>query len=112
VPHPFPPQVEMPTDDEALTLFASLQANVYRAFDYQQENEVYDVLAQSVEGAMLEDLYLQVFESLILQYNGGAVCKVGSVKILDSAILEKVEERPFSRSRINLACRWQVDGVV
>ena len=58
---------------QALAIFVPLHANIYRAFDYGGESDVYDALAQSVQGELLDRTYRDVRRSLALQEAGGAV---------------------------------------
>ena len=109
----FPPMEEA----EALELFRALHANIYRAFDYTDEGAIYDALAQSVDGPMLEEIYNDVYQSLILREEGGAVCKVRKVQI-DSAELindirvEGYELPPREPGAFVVDVSWTVDGLV
>jgi len=47
----------LPGHAEALAIFQPLHANIYRAFDYTDEGEIYDALARSVDGALLARTY-------------------------------------------------------
>jgi len=60
----------------------SLLRNVYRAFDYHSESDIYDTLARSVHGELLADLYLKIKQGLIMQEQGGAVARVQAVKVV------------------------------
>ncbi|MEM7518545.1 MAG: hypothetical protein AAF368_16680, partial [Planctomycetota bacterium] len=72
---------------EALTLFGRLHENVYSAFDGRSEDEIYDRLANSVEGPLLDELYADVLVGLVLEDDGGAICRVEEVEALDSALV-------------------------
>ena len=50
--------------------------NIYGAFDAASEDEIYDLLATSVDTALLDELYGEIYESLILRSEGGAVCRI------------------------------------
>jgi hypothetical protein len=104
--------LRQPTESEALSIFAKLHANIYRAFEYDTEEEIYDVLAQSVDGALLVDLYSQIYKSLILRYKGGAVCTVTKVDILESSLVSQKHGWSAEKQQIILDCRWRVHGVV
>ena len=52
-------------EQRAHDVFETLQRNAYRAFDYREENEIYDALARSVDGPLLTDLYLR-YDLIIL----------------------------------------------
>jgi hypothetical protein len=109
---PWTPVPELPDEQQAAGIFDTLQSNIYRAFDYTKESDVYDVLVQSVDGKLLDRLYREVYESLILRDEGGAVAQVQEVKLLDTHLvsagaLEASESRAFK-----IAAHWQVRGVV
>ncbi len=104
-------QPEQLTEAEALAVFAPLHANIYRAFDYQTDTEIYDALARSVSGEMLDRLYNQVFASLIMHDQGGAVSSVQEVR-LDETTIESIGEVESGEQGFAILARWQVDGVV
>ena len=111
VPHPLH-HVAMPSDSKAIAIFESLHANVYRAFDYTREEDIYDVLAQSVNGPLLNDLYTQIYKSLVLRFSGGAVCKVARVEILDAVLTDKAQGGAGREHVLKVDCRWRVHGIV
>ncbi len=43
----------MMPDEDAEQVFAQLHKNMFRAFDYRNESDVYDALAKSVDGELL-----------------------------------------------------------
>jgi hypothetical protein len=96
-----------PTAAEAV--FRSLHGNLYRAFDFHENEAVYDALAASVEGDLLEELYREIHTSLIMEEEEGALCRVEAVEIeaLDIGPLRWPEPLQFEA-----LCRWQVLGVV
>jgi len=59
-----------------------LLQNVYRAFDFRDESDVYDKLAISVQGDLLTDIYLQNRKSFAVQKAGGAQARVNEVDVL------------------------------
>lgn len=65
-----------PTAAQARTITIALVQSIYRAFDAPSESRIYDLLAGSVERDLLGDLYGEVYESLRLREQGGAVCRV------------------------------------
>ncbi len=110
---PMPPRVaeQALTPQQALEVFRPLHANIYRAFDYQTESEIYDALARSVAGELLDTLYNQIYRSLIMQDQGGAVSSVQAVRLMDARI-ESLGTLADGTPAFNVAARWQVDGVV
>lgn len=97
---------------EAAAVFAALHSNIYRAFDYTTEREVYDALAQSVDGALLDALYSQIYTSLIMFEEGGAVSRVQSVTPIEATVLNADEESSLASSTFRVHSRWRVEGVV
>jgi len=114
VPHPFAPPFRI-SDDKATTLFASLHHNMYRAFEFQREDDIYDALETSVHGDLLRDVYLQIRQALKMQEQGGAISRIRQVTILTgrneptphAGENEKRDERGFTHR-----CRWNVSGTV
>jgi hypothetical protein len=62
-----------------------LLKNVYRAFDFREEEDVYDKLAISVTGDLLADVYLENRRSFAVQAAGGAQAKVKEVSIRNAS---------------------------
>lgn len=105
---PTPPPI--PEAERAREIFTVLHRNIYRAFDYTDESAIYDALAQSVEGAELAVIYNDVYQSLILRDQGGAVCKVQDVRIDKAQVLdEPIAGEPAG---YKVRCTWEVDGLV
>ena len=94
--------------DERVTLITKdLLHNIYRAFDYQQDSDIYDVLALSVSGDLLTDIYLQTKNSLILANQGGARAKVNNVDLTSVVVKAKENDNSFV-----VEATWLVDGSV
>jgi hypothetical protein len=77
-------------DERAVALLQTLLKNVYRAFDFREEEDVYDKLALSVSGDLLTDLYLQNRRSMAIQQAGGAQAKIKEVGV-EEAHAERVD---------------------
>jgi hypothetical protein len=71
------------TDKDAVFVLNSLLKNIYRSFDFREEEDVYDRLATSVSGNLLTEIYLQNRKSLVVTQAGGARARVKEVEILD-----------------------------
>ena len=99
------------TEEQALQVFGALHANIYRAFDYRDESDVYDALARSVSGELLRSLYDQIYASLVLQEEGGAVCKITSVDVQEAEVLAR-EAATQAQQRFDVQATWQVNGSV
>lgn len=100
-------------DERAENIFRKLHENTYRAFDYQEEEAVYDALAASVDGDLLRDLYLQILQGLKMQEQGGAVSRIREVTLLEGRRrpLESTQEGETGRG-FAYRCRWNVSGTV
>lgn len=96
--------------EEANEVFTPLHTNLYRAFDYTRREDVYDALARSVHGDLLDELYDQVYASLIQAEEGGAVSEVMEVRHLGDSRFEEAEFDAGPGFRMD--SRWQVDGAV
>ena len=105
------PGVGGPSEDQARAIFQPLHANIYRAFDYTEESDVYDALARSVEGELLDGLYTEIYGSLVLAEAGGAVSRVQSVDLLETEV-RLLDHATDGRRRFEVEALWQVEGSV
>ncbi len=87
-------------------LTGKLLRNVYHAFDYRGEEVIYDVLANSVSGDLLADIYLEIRSSLELASQGGARVKVKSVEMIGTGLKDR------SGNRLTISSEWVVSGSV
>ncbi len=96
------------TDKDAVVVLDSLLKNIYRSFDFREEEDVYDRLATSVSGDLLSDIYLQNRKSLVVTQAGGARARVKEVKIQD------VEVSPLKDHPLGLLfhAKWTALGTV
>jgi hypothetical protein len=85
---------------------SGLLHNVYRAFDYRDEEQVYDVLARSAAGDLLERIYLETRRGLVLAGQGGARAKVKEIELVDLAV------EPGDSGAFIADVSWQVRGSV
>jgi hypothetical protein len=102
------------TDDAAAAVFATLHANIYTAFRFRTESDIYDALAVSASDDVLQDTYLTIIEGLKMEEQGGAVARVRQVDILDG---HRSDLSGPSRSEqlpegFAYRCRWNVVGTV
>jgi len=104
-PAVFAPRV---TNDKAVGLLSNLLKNVYRAFDFREEDDVYDRLATSVYGDLLTDIYLQNRKSMVVTQAGGAQGKVKEIDILDVSV-KHLDDRPLA---LVFHSKWTAMGSV
>lgn len=102
-----PPAIVAP---RAAEIFQHLHGNAYRALDYGTEDRIYEVLETSVDGELLEQLYLQLRESLQIQEQGGAVARVRSVDYGDGDPVTAGE--PPAWPGFQYRGNWTVSGTV
>jgi hypothetical protein len=95
-------------DDRATALLEALLKNVYRAFDFREEEDVYDKLALSVSGDLLTDIYLQNRRSMAVQQAGGAQAKIKEV-VVEAASADQIDGTGL---RYALHGRWTALGTV
>ena len=101
------------SEEEAADIFGRLHANMFRAFDYVDESDVYQALAKSVDGDLLRDLYLQINQSLRVQEQGGAVAVIEKVQLVDGNPLPVPEEFAHeSPVRFGYRANWTLDGTI
>jgi hypothetical protein len=96
------------TDENAVVVLNRLLKNIYRSFDFREEEDVYDRLATSVTGNLLSDIYLQNRKSLVVTQAGGARARVQEVEILDVEV-HHIEDRAMG---LLFRARWTAMGTV
>ena len=87
-------------------LLGGLLHKVYRAFDYRDEQAVYDTLAHSVSDNLLTDIYLETRRGLEIENQGGARARVLDVEVV------AVESGEFRKDGFDARCTWIVSGSV
>ena len=113
-PHPWPPPATV-SADRAAAVFGQLHANLYRAFEYREENKIHDALELSVHGELLRDVYLQVRHALVMQEQGGAVSRIREVAIVGGEMKAPSDGESIDQNdgrRFGYQCRWNVAGTV
>lgn len=95
-------------DEQSQVLLQAMLKNVYRAFDFREEQDVYDKLALSVEGDLLADIYLQNRKSFSVQKAGGAQAKVKDVEIINA----KAKRTDSDSLAYQIDARWTASGTV
>ena len=85
------PAVAVSTPANAEAVLTPLLRNVYRAFDYRRESDIYDLLARSVDGELLRTLYLQIVQSLTLDEQEGARVRITDLSVTIEQVTPKDE---------------------
>jgi len=92
---------------QAEEVLMTLLKNLYVAFDFREEETIYDILASSVSGDLLSQVYLETIQSLELKNQGGARVRVKEVEIVDIDA-----DRPRRNGAFAARCIWTVRGSV
>ncbi len=92
---------------DAAPILGRLLTNMYRAFDYRDEERIYDTLARSADGDLLTDVYLEMRRSLELANQGGARAKVQDVEVLEADLTPLDDGPGFATQAV-----WSVSGSV
>ena len=95
-------------DEQSRALLQALLKNVYRAFDFRDEEDVYDKLALTVKGDLLAELYLQNRKSFAIKKAGGAQAKIKTVDI-QQAQAKRLESGSLGYA---ITGRWTALGTV
>ncbi len=93
------------TEDAAAALLGILE-NVYHAFEYGRDEDVYDALARTVGGELLRRVYLDVRRSLVMEQEGGASATVRGIRV------EEVRMMSREGSTTALRATWRVEGTL
>ncbi len=95
------------SEEEATVIFSHLLKNVYRAFDFREESDIYDKLAISLDGNLLTDIYLQTKKSMELENQGGAVATIKKVEVT-----EVKKEAYSSQGKAAFRTKWIASGTL
>jgi len=104
---PLPASIRTPSGEEAAPTIHALLYNIYRALDFRQEEVVFDRLAQSLSGDVLERVYLEMRKGLRLENQGGARVRVREVELLDVTPQEAT-----TPGALRYRTRWNATGSV
>jgi hypothetical protein len=104
------PKTPPPSNEEARALFDRVLHNVYRSFEYRDDAQVYDALAKSLAGPILEKTYLDIKKGLVVLEQGGAQARVTRIALSDA------QAQPIAGGKdprgFDLLATWEVEGTV
>ena len=97
----------IPSKTEAAQILQGLLLNTYRAFMLQEDVDIYDVLARSVSGEFLSEVYLQNRENMRMSDSDGTMAIIHQldIKSIDSMSQNK-------DGSIGIVANWDVYGSV
>ena len=94
------------SEEKSHGIVSGLLHNIYRAFDFRAEEDIYDVLEKSVEGDLLAEIYLETRRGLELANQGGARAKVKDIEVVD------LSTRSGENGGFIASATWNVGGSV
>jgi hypothetical protein len=98
---------KVPSDTEAKRILRGLMLNTYRAFMLDDDEETYAVLARSVDGEFLGEVYLQNREALRIDPTDAAL------SIIDRLDIKSIESKTRLRNgAVAIVAKWDVYGSV
>lgn len=110
---PWTRSVGLPPEDQALAIFEDLHRGIYTAFEQSSESDIYDALARNVKLDLLDSLYLEVYESLIMREQQGAVAEIESIDVLERKFIAPTEgEVGAASARYQVEWNWRTHGMV
>lgn len=92
------------SNQESTEIIGQVLTNVYRAFDFRGDEEVYDSLATSVSGDLLRETYLRIKRSLLMAEQGGALSHATAVEVVSATPTADVADNAWETT-------WRVTGV-
>jgi len=95
------------SQEKIRSVLGGILHNVYLAFDYRDEELIYDTLDRSISGDLLTQIYLEMKGSLELQSQGGA-----RVKVKEIDLLEVDTESSKGQEGFVALAKWNVTGSV
>jgi hypothetical protein len=98
---------KMPSEMEAKRILRGLMLNTYRAFMLDKDEEIYDVLARSVSGEFLSEVYLQNREALRIDSADGAVSIINRLDVKSIKSMKRLKN-----GAIAIVVNWDVYGSV
>jgi hypothetical protein len=95
------------SDVETKRILRGLMLNTYRAFMLEKDEEIYDVLARSVEGEFLSEVYLQNKEALRIDATDVAASIVDRLDVKSIESMKRLKD-----GAIAIVANWDVYGSV
>jgi hypothetical protein len=106
--NPFP-EPQAPRGDDARRVVSSVLLDTYRAFNLRDEEEVFDRLADSVSGDLVDDLYLDSRRRLNAGTREGTEVTVREVAVVE---IGEPTQRVAGTDAVAYDCRWVVTSRV
>jgi hypothetical protein len=98
---------KMPSEVESKRILRGLMLNTYRAFILDKDEDIYDVLARSVSGEFLSEVYLQNKEALRFEATDGVASIVDRLDVKSIESMKRLKD-----GEIAMVATWDVYGSV
>jgi hypothetical protein len=108
------------SETEATGIFDKLIRNMFRAFDYSSEEDIYDCLATSVSNTpntLLRELYLKMRKSLEVKEQGGAIATIENIQITSATLHDRPAKGTAGAGSLAppgfaIRANWKIKGTV
>ena len=97
----------IPSEAQTARILQGLMLNTYRAFMLQKDEDIYTVLARSVSGEFLSEVYLQNLESMRMRGSDGAMAVIHKLDIRSIQSISQLKD-----GTIGMIANWDVYGSV
>ncbi len=101
---------ERPNSEQALAIFEVLHGRIYQAFSASNEAAIYELLESSVHPSILDEVYGEIYESLVMREHGGAVCSIEGIDEGSGRVVFPAGESALGAFRVEWA--WTLNGLV
>jgi hypothetical protein len=98
---------KMISEEEGARVLHGLLLNTYRSFSNEEEEAAYDLLAKSVKGDLLADVYLQNRDSMTMDEAEGARTVIDRLDVKEIESMERIDG-----GKIAVVATWDVFGSV
>jgi len=93
-------------DAKAIGVFRDLHQGIYRAFNQRTEDEIYDTLAMSLQGDLLDRVYNEVRQTVTKRKNQQMTFRIRRVKAISTELIQT------SGAAFRVKHHWRVYGTV
>jgi hypothetical protein len=99
-------------DIKTWVLFTQLHNSIYEAFSKTSDTEIYDALAGSLDGPLLDRVYQEAYKSMLTREEGGPECLIRSVDVKDIIVLESARNQNEEYESLKVKCAWTVFSTI
>ncbi len=100
------------SENDAAQVFEKIHKNMFRAFDYHHEEDVYDALQASIDGPLLSTTYQNIRKSLAMQTQGGAISHIDEVQYEGGQKSDPIPGESLAYPGFAFRCQWNLVGSV